>query len=492
MPTRRYCCTSAVCGWQGLLAHSRRKRPLHRAAVGAVDATGQLGLRLVDPGRRLLIGAAVALAFAVPAVVLLLAALGTHVGSQAALGLPAGVSHDGVSLRPAGWQLAAVNSGEAARLDPDTRLATVTNGAVGALALRQGCAWGEPGRDPYRGSTEQALQAAGLPTEVVQSIAAQRAAGRSAERLRITRDGIRSEAGSRYFDPRRIDLSFGMTMCRGSRVNFAPGHVEQADLYLATDAQGRLHAVMVPDVCGNVSVLRAAGDQGVVASVVASLEDRAVALSSLAQELLDPEPDELLRAEPDLNRPRGGGLSMAAPPPPGGGSRTAGHLPTASSGFSAPGWPTLLTAKLLRGASATLTGGSAVLRTLSGSDNPPPEGGPGSPPGGGGGSGDPPPVLPPSASSPPVPVPPQSASAPPVPVPPPSASSPPVPEPPASQPKVQQPPASQPRPPGPPPRALLVPPADPPPHQVPESGSLVNVLLALGLAGLVMRWRRRR
>ena len=43
-------------------------------------------------------------------------------------------------------------------------------------------------------------------------------------------------------------------------MNFALGHVEAADLYEVRDNKGRRHAVMVPDVCGNVSVLAETAD----------------------------------------------------------------------------------------------------------------------------------------------------------------------------------------------------------------------------------------
>jgi len=36
-----------------------------------------------------------------------------------------------------------------------------------ALALKQNCAWGDPGRDPYRGTVEQALEGAQLPPNLL-------------------------------------------------------------------------------------------------------------------------------------------------------------------------------------------------------------------------------------------------------------------------------------------------------------------------------------
>ena len=80
-------------------------------------------------------------------------------------------------------------------------------------------------------------------------------------------------------------MSFGTTLCLNARVNFAPGHVEAADLFEARDDQGRLHAVMVPDVCGNVTVLGAQRAGGVVAGVSGALADRALALVAVAEAL---------------------------------------------------------------------------------------------------------------------------------------------------------------------------------------------------------------
>jgi hypothetical protein len=50
-------------------------------------------------------------------------------------------------------------------------------------------------------------------------------------------------------------MTYGKTLCLSTRVNFVAGHTESAALYEATTTSGRVVAVMVPEVCGNVSVL---------------------------------------------------------------------------------------------------------------------------------------------------------------------------------------------------------------------------------------------
>jgi hypothetical protein len=128
------------------------------------------------------------------------------------------------------------------------------------LTLRRNCVWGKPGGNPYRGSVEQALRSAALPEAVVQDIARQVRDGTPVELLEIGTDGIRGLDSGRVFDARQIAMTFGMTLCLSTRVNFAPGHVEPAELYEARDTDGRTLAVMVPRVCGNVSVLNQADD----------------------------------------------------------------------------------------------------------------------------------------------------------------------------------------------------------------------------------------
>jgi hypothetical protein len=127
--------------------------------------------------------------------------------------------------------------------------------AASTLALRYGCVWGQPGRSPYRGTVEQALRSAALPEEVVLSIAAQVRAGQAVDRLEIRNDGVHALGSGRVFDPGNIAMTYGQTLCLGTRVNFVAGHVEPAALYEAATVDGRMLAVMVPEVCGNVSVL---------------------------------------------------------------------------------------------------------------------------------------------------------------------------------------------------------------------------------------------
>lgn len=445
-------------------------------AVSAVVRTGlQRARALTGPGRQLMVGATVVLALALPVTVLVLAALGAHVGSQAALGVPAGQSHDGATLRGAWLRPVALGAGEVAeaRAGPwlqTTRAVSGTSLASAAgLSLRWGCAWGDPGRNPYRGSTEQALQAAGLPAEVVADIAAQRAAGRSSERLLIQLGSIQTVSGDRTFDPRRFDMSFGMTMCRTARVNFAPGHVEQADLYEATDAQGRQHVVMVPDVCGNVSVLHEGGEPGLVASMAMSLAERGAALGRLAEALTEPPPERVASDATEEPGPSGSGLpssnkqaaaaagrdlgpgrvaigtSVGSQPGPAGQAGASDGGPSVRTSppaaAFAPPWTNRVVAAVLTDAAERLADGSELLRTVA-RPNPPPQGkGTLTQTGG--------PTADEEGTTAKLPLPVRSVST-----------------------------------------TLTA--VSPTVRQVAEPATLPSVLLALGLAALVMRWRRRR
>jgi len=237
---RRYRCRDASCGWQGLLPAIRRPVPV-LVPVRAPASSPRL-----RQGLWLLAGAAAA--FTVPAAVVVLMAMGQRVDQAALREVPPGVSHDG---RPMPAALAVPLAQAAGELPPDGP----------PLALREGCAWGQPGRMPYRGTTAQALRAARLPPEVVQEVARLRQARAVTDRVEIRTGTIRAVTDGREFNPRSFAMTYGHTLCVGARVNFAPGHLERADLYEVRDARGQLHSVMVPDVCGNVSVLGARGEK---------------------------------------------------------------------------------------------------------------------------------------------------------------------------------------------------------------------------------------
>lgn len=301
--SRRYRCRAPGCTWRGSLAPRRLQVVAWLAAAAR-------------PARRAALGLGLLAAVGATSGVLMVAGLETWARHAAGLDLARGQSHDGLPLgrasRPQGGQLL--------RAQATANRPTGDRAASAGLTLRQGCAWGQPGRNPYRGSTEQALTAAGLPPEVVRLIAAQRQAGQKAGRLKISRDAIRLEDGSRDFNPRQMAMSFGTTLCLNTRVNFAPGHVEAADLFEARDAQGRLHAVMVPDVCGNVTVLGARRPGGVVAGVSGALADRSLALVALADALAQ-EPAETgavaTAAGPGIGAGAAGGLKRPASAPAG-------------------------------------------------------------------------------------------------------------------------------------------------------------------------------
>ena len=123
------------------------------------------------------------------------------------------------------------------------------------LSLREGCAWGEPGRNPYKGTVRQALKAARLPPDVVTLLERKIENRQLSDRLEIRNDKIRGVHSGTTFDSRAIKMTYGKTLCLNSRVNFIAGHVERADLYEVSDARGATYSVMVPYVCGNVSVL---------------------------------------------------------------------------------------------------------------------------------------------------------------------------------------------------------------------------------------------
>lgn len=243
-PLRRYRCKASACAWSGVLQTGpgqQRQEVAAPAAAAAPPAATPARARRYAAWTATALVAGVAIAYtATRPRAPLTEAHGPGGGTRVALG----ESDDGQPL-PAAHPLAAAPP--------------ATPGLPGAeappLTLREGCAWGKPGRSPYTGTVEQALHAARLPPQVVAQMAAQVKAGQAVDRVVIGNEGIRAVRLDREFDARSFAMTYGRTLCVTTRVNFEPGHVEHGSLYEVDDASGRRYSVMVPDVCGNVSVL---------------------------------------------------------------------------------------------------------------------------------------------------------------------------------------------------------------------------------------------
>lgn len=307
---RRYRC-AAGCGWEGLLPRRpSARRPLRPAA------------RRAPWIRR-------ALPFA------LCALAGVGFGAVAVFAVMSGPG-PGRSAAPAPW-LAPGQHHEGLALDarhPFLRQPETEAPAVERLALRQRCAWGTPGRSPYQGSVEQALVSARLPPEVVERVALKVRQGQVDDRLEIRNEGIRPSRGGREFDPDNVALTWGHTLCLNARVNFPAGHVERASLYEAADRQGRLHSVMVPDVCGNVSVLGVRGERKPVpAAVLAVGDEEGPQLLRLLAPGIEAGPARAVPAPPTLVLV---GLALALAAARGGWAVFVQALSRASSGRCGP------------------------------------------------------------------------------------------------------------------------------------------------------------
>lgn len=267
----RYRCRSADCDWRGLLPS---------ASAGPAPANGPAARPAATaPESRVRTPAAQPLApppvpagppvwrRAAPAV--LLAGVTVAVGALLTQALIHGEPTD--LLRTADGRVIRLGESEYGEALPPTHpllqrvvhLPATEPSADGPapLQLRRHCAWGRPGGNPYQGSVEQALTSARLPESIVRDIAAKVKAGAADDQLVINNTGIRGEKKGREFNQHSFAMTYGRTLCLDTRVNFAPGHVERAALYEAADGQGKRYAVMVPEVCGNVSVLSERGQR---------------------------------------------------------------------------------------------------------------------------------------------------------------------------------------------------------------------------------------
>jgi len=253
-PLRRHRCVDPACGWEGVVAvapDAARKRRLRERVRKRAQRP-----RRVAIGVSLAVGLVFALAVA-QAWQLYQRALPDPVIERIAARqplVPFGRSHEGEPL-PGDHPLLARVTAQALPASAVPAARDASSAGDDALTLRQNCAWGDPGRDPYRGTVEQALEGARLPPEIAARLARMIKAGQATDRLEITNASIRTVHQYREYDPSSIAMTFGKTLCLNTRVNFRPGHLERADLYEVADASGATYSVMVPYVCGNVSVL---------------------------------------------------------------------------------------------------------------------------------------------------------------------------------------------------------------------------------------------
>jgi hypothetical protein len=292
-PMARYRCLAPGCGWQGLLLRSRGASTADDLAASGV-AKRQMTRRMVATGSLFfLLTASGAASWSL----LSATAEWVQVGPRK---LARGFSHDGDRL-PIDHPLLTATSPSAdtdevpilspagaalTRSAEQAASAAASNTGEAALSLRRHCSWGIPGRNPYKGSVELALRTAKLPESVVKRIAADVQAKRITDRLSISNGSIRADGSGRRFDPSHVAMTYGRTLCVDTRVNFKVNHIERADLYEVADSKGNMVAVMVPDVCGNVSVLSEVADaDDELAAQMARQEGRQAGLRRLPESL---------------------------------------------------------------------------------------------------------------------------------------------------------------------------------------------------------------
>ena len=272
----RYACTSGACGWHGLLP--RRSRAARHGIAPAAGLALSPSVSQAAPPPEVAAAARwkrqMRLPWAQVGGVLLTASMLALAGAQLVrhvLNAPTSVTEVAVGESFDGETLPERHPwAQPVALE---RTAEASPSALEPLDMRRGCAWGKPGRNPYRGSVEQALTHARLSAEVVREVALRVQHHQVTDRVVIRTGQIRAEHSGAEYDPEHFAMSFGRSMCLNSRVNFAKGHEERADLYEVTDNSGRRHAVMVPDVCGNVSVLGARGERRRLTALAAGAAD---------------------------------------------------------------------------------------------------------------------------------------------------------------------------------------------------------------------------
>jgi hypothetical protein len=113
------------------------------------------------------------------------------------------------------------------------------------------CSWNQPGRNPYKGTTAEAVaRYTDIPAEARRELAARIDSRSADDQVTITRDAV---FGKYQYSPQITAMHFGQrTMCdRVDRSGWKSDAREPAAVYCVGD-----HCLIVPEVCGNISRIR--------------------------------------------------------------------------------------------------------------------------------------------------------------------------------------------------------------------------------------------
>ena len=133
----------------------------------------------------------------------------------------------------------------------------LASAALSAAAFVPACSWNQPGRNPYRGTVQEAVSRyVDIPAAARAALVAKMERRAADDNVVITRDAI---VGKDSYAPEIAAMHFGrQTVCeRVTRERWPETAREPAAVYCADG-----YCVIVPRICGNVSRVSRAGGGG--------------------------------------------------------------------------------------------------------------------------------------------------------------------------------------------------------------------------------------
>lgn len=201
------------------------------------------------------------------------------------------------------------------------------------VAAPPGCSWAHPGANPYRGDPVAALADFDVPEATRARLRELMRAHRTTDVATITRDDIVGSAGG-YTDLREMHSGHGQ-VCHGNvdRSAWSAKRRERALVYCAGDA-----CVIVPTICGNVSLVSRKPDREAV------LDDSPIDIEPAAGPTPAPQDtpssgspnDAPLDFFPTPGNPGGGDGTPVAPPGDGGSGGPGGDSAGNGGGGDTP------------------------------------------------------------------------------------------------------------------------------------------------------------